>query len=81
MVVESRDRHHWSKGGREWAWLHQVCHRMIHRLFSDDELAETFSDPESLRAHPEMRKFIAWVRRKPAGYVEWPREPRGGRRR
>lgn len=84
MVADSgSDRHHWvprSRGGRDWAWMHQVCHRMIHRLFTDDELAGPFAGPAAIRAHPDMQKFIAWVRRKPADYVDWPKAPRGGRR-
>ena len=77
------DRHHWvprSAGGRDWGWVHMVCHRMVHRIFSDAELAASYSDAAALRAHPEMARFIKWVRRKPATYVDWPRSPRGGRK-
>ncbi len=77
------DRHHWvprSAGGTDWDWLHQVCHRMVHRVFSDAELAAAYSDAASIRAHPEMARFIAWVRRKPPGYVDWPKSPRRNRR-
>lgn len=73
------DRHHWrprSMGGRDWSWLHQVCHRMIHRVFSDAELAAGHDTAEAIRAHPEMRRFVAWVRRKPPEYVDWPKAPR-----
>lgn len=78
----SLDRHHWmprAEGGRDRAWVHVVCHRMIHRLFSDGDLAGPLADPAALRAHPAMQKFIAWVRRKPADYVDWPRTARNGR--
>ncbi|MCG8510258.1 MAG: HNH endonuclease [Rhodospirillales bacterium] len=78
----SLDRHHWiprSEGGGDWDWIHQICHRMIHRLFTDRELAGPYSDASALRGHPEMARFIAWVRRKPAEYLDWPKTPRRGR--
>jgi len=66
----SVDRHHWvprGHGGRVVSAVHLVCHRMIHRVFRDRDLALTYRDAESLRAHPDMARFIAWVRRKPHG--------------
>ncbi len=75
----SVDRHHWvprTEGGREMEPLHLVCHRMIHRLFSEKELASGYSDPAVLRDHPEIQRFVAWVRRQPPEYVDWPRRPR-----
>jgi len=75
----SVDRHHWlprSHGGREATPLHAVCHRMIHRVLDDAELAAAFATADALRAHPEIAKFVAWVRRKPPTYIDWPRTPR-----
>lgn len=74
------DRHHWVprlRGGAEADWLHRVCHRMIHKVFGEAELAARYATPEALRAHPEIARFIAWVRRKPPEFVDWPRAPRG----
>lgn len=45
--------------------LHQICHNVIHALFSEKELARRLSDVEALRAEPEVATFIAWVRTKP----------------
>jgi hypothetical protein len=76
----STDRHHWqpkSKGGREYDYLHKICHRMIHRLFSEKELNADYTTPEKIVRHPEMARFILWVRRKPSDYVDWPKSPRG----
>jgi len=73
------DRHHWlprSHGGRDAAALHVVCHRMIHEVFTDAQLAAGRTDAEAIRADPAIRKFVAWVRRKPPGFVDWPRSPR-----
>jgi hypothetical protein len=85
MVAEpSVDRHHWvpkSAGGRETEAIHVVCHRMIHRVFNARDLAADYAEPEAVRAHPEIARFVAWVRRKPAGYVDWPREARKRRDR
>ncbi len=80
----SVDRHHWvplSHGGREAALLHRICHRMLHRLFTEAELARSYSTAEAVLAHPDMQRFVAWVRRQPADYVGWPRAPRGSGRR
>ncbi len=79
----SVDRHHWvprSAGGEETAVLHKVCHRMIHRLFDEKSLAAHYADPATLRDHPEIQRFITWVRRQPPEYVDWPRSPRRRRR-
>ena len=67
----SVDRHHWipkAQGGRDQTPMHRVCHKKIHAVFSEKELARDFSSPDALRSHPEIAKFIAWVQRKPA---EW----------
>lgn len=80
----SVDRHHWSprgRGGRESDCLHVICHRMIHRVFDEKELARDYADPESVRVHPAMAGFVRWVRRKPADYLDWPTPSRGSRRR
>jgi hypothetical protein len=45
--------------------LHQICHSAIHARFSEAELARRLSDPESLKAEPELARFLDWVRTKP----------------
>lgn len=80
----SIDRHHWvprTEGGRDATTVHRICHRMLHRLFSERELAVTFNTPEAIAAHPDIRAFVAWVRRKPADFIDWPRAPSGSRNR
>jgi hypothetical protein len=67
----SVDRHHWipkSQGGAEQAPMHRVCHKKIHAVLSEKELAQDFSTPDALRGHPEIARFIRWVQRKPP---EW----------
>lgn len=75
----SVDRHHWvpkTEGGREQSAVHQVCHRKIHAVLTEREIAAAFSDPASLRRHPEIARFVAWVQRKPPEWNDWHREPR-----
>ena len=68
-----KDAHHLvpkSKGGRHTEYLHRICHRQIHALFTEAELAREFYTVEALQAHPEMGRFLAWVRSKPADFFE-----------
>ncbi|RAI57303.1 restriction endonuclease [Roseicella frigidaeris] len=45
--------------------LHQICHSAIHARFSEAELARRLSDIASLRAEPEIARFLGWLRGKP----------------
>jgi hypothetical protein len=66
-----RDAHHLvpkSKGGRRTEYLHRVCHRQIHALLTETELARHYATVEALSAHPELKAFVAWVKRKPADF-------------
>lgn len=70
---EQRDAHHLvpkSRGGVQTAWLHRICHRQIHALFTESELAHDLHHVDALRQHPEMMRFLAWVRRKPDDFFE-----------
>ncbi|HET6522374.1 MAG TPA: HNH endonuclease signature motif containing protein [Geminicoccaceae bacterium] len=64
----SVNRHHVvprSEGGRETVRLHRICHRKLHSLWTERELARRFASLAAGREHPEMRAFIRWVQRKP----------------
>ncbi|MET3106438.1 5-methylcytosine-specific restriction endonuclease McrA [Oxalobacteraceae bacterium GrIS 2.11] len=68
-----KDAHHLipkSKGGRATQYLHRICHRQIHALFNETELARTLNTAESLREHPDMQKFIGWVQYKPDSFYQ-----------
>ena len=70
---EQLDWHHLIpklKGGRETAPMHRICHRQIHALFTENELARLYATAEALRAHPEVNKFVAWVADKPGDFHE-----------
>ena len=68
-----QDAHHFvpkSKGGRETQLLHRICHRQVHALLSENELARQFNTAQALLTHPDVLKFVAWVRRKPPDFFE-----------
>ncbi|MFM9878788.1 MAG: HNH endonuclease [Burkholderiaceae bacterium] len=68
-----KDEHHLvpkSKGGRHTTSLHRICHRQIHALLTETELAREFSTVQALLAHPEIERFVAWVKTKPVDFME-----------
>ena len=68
-----RDAHHLvpkSKGGRHTEYMHRICHRQIHALFTETELAKQLNSVEALLAHPGIQRFVAWVKTKPADLME-----------
>ena len=65
---QQRDAHHLvpkSKGGRGTIDLHRICHRQIHAVLTETELARHYATVDALLAHPELQTFVAWVRTKP----------------
>jgi hypothetical protein len=68
------------KGGRNGPTvrLHQICHTAIHAALSETELARDYATIDSLRDHPRIARFIAWVGRRPP---EFHARTAGGRRR
>jgi len=68
-----KDAHHLipkSKGGTETEYLHRICHRQIHALFTETELARQYNNVDALLSHPEMARFVAWVKGKPDDFYE-----------
>ncbi|MDP9109485.1 MAG: HNH endonuclease [Pseudomonadota bacterium] len=77
-----RDEHHLipkMKGGRLTVPMHRICHRQVHALFTETELAREFNTPQALLQHEEVQKFVRWVQTKPDDFFE--RTRRAGRRR
>lgn len=75
----SVDEHHWvprCEGGRVTSAIHRVCHRALHARFTERELATIYSTPDAARADPEMARFVAWVRKRPPDYMDWPKDRR-----
>lgn len=76
----SVDLHHLvpkSEGGRETVAMHRICHRKIHAVLDEKEIARRYASIEALRAHPAIAAFIRWVARKPPGFTGRHRLPRG----
>ena len=44
-------------------WICSPCHRQIHALFTNDELAAHFDSADKLRAEPRMNRFLMWIRK------------------
>ncbi len=83
--VASLTRHHLvpkDEGGTggETADLCGACHRQIHALYDNRTLAREMGSIPALRAAPEMRRFLRWVRRQDPGRRIRVRRPAGRRR-
>jgi 5-methylcytosine-specific restriction endonuclease McrA len=64
-----RDAHHLipkSRGGSLTVFMHRACHKQVHALFTETELARHYPSPQALREHPEVKRFINWVQDKPS---------------
>ena len=57
-----------SKKGREIVPVHPICHKTIHANFTNAELARIGDDPEAIRAHPAVAKFVQWIATKPPDF-------------
>lgn len=42
------------------------CHKQIHALFTNEELATGLNSIELLRLHPELQKFLKWIKKQPS---------------
>jgi hypothetical protein len=84
IPAAQRDAHHLvprSHGGRSTEFLHRICHRQIHALFTEAELARSYASVEALLGHAEVQRFVRWVRGKPPGFSERTRKSERVRRR
>ena len=73
IPYSQRDAHHLvpkSKGGRHTEYLHRICHRQIHAMFTETELAKHLNSVEALLAHPGIERFVTWVKTKPIDMME-----------
>jgi len=67
------DKHHMvpkSRGGKETEYLHKICHRKIHSIWTEKELEKEFNNAEKIKEHEEMKKFIKWVRKKEPDFYD-----------
>ena len=78
----SIDKHHFlpkCKGGRDTEYLHKVCHRKIHSLWTENELAKEYNNVSIIISHPEIIKFIKWISNKEPDFYD--RNDRHNRKR
>jgi hypothetical protein len=74
---DQKDEHHLvpkSKGGRATVCLHRVCHRQIHAIFTESQLAKKFSTVEALLEDPAVQTFVTWIKSKPPGFSDSAKE-------
>ncbi len=77
IPMSQRDEHHLvpkTKGGRATSTLHRACHRQIHALFTEAELAQKYSTVEALLAVPEVQTFVRWIKTKPPEFCDGARK-------
>lgn len=70
-----------SKGGRQTLAICRDCHRAIHAVFTNKELAATYHTVESLRDHPVFGPMVRFLARQdPARRTSTARPRARGRR-
>ena len=47
------------------AWLCRPCHKQIHVELTEKQLERDYNTLEALKAHPEISKFVNWIKDKP----------------
>jgi len=46
------------------AWLCDPCHKQVHAVLATKELERKYNTAEALAEHPEIRKSVAWIRKR-----------------
>ncbi|MGQ7246849.1 hypothetical protein ACUN9Y_05880 [Halomonas sp. V046] len=49
-------------------WLCHACHRHLHVVLSERQLADHYRSREALLGHPQIRSFVEWLAAKPEGF-------------
>ncbi|XUU60421.1 HNH endonuclease [Erythrobacter sp. HA6-11] len=57
-----------SKKGRETVPVHPICHRAIHKNFTNAQLARFGNDRERLLENETLCNFVEWVKGKPPDF-------------
>lgn len=57
-----------SRGGRETVPIHPICHRTLHKTFSNAELGAFGENVAAIRADPRIGRFLAWIANKPPNF-------------
>ena len=62
------EKHHLdpkSKKGKETKKVCCSCGSMVHKLFTNKELAKKYNTIEALLAHPDIQKWKEWLSKRP----------------
>ena len=71
MIVEGTEsKHHLipkSRGGTNdnYTYLHEICHKQIHALFTEKRLEKDYNTIAKLKTHKDVQRFIIWISNKP----------------
>lgn len=68
-----QDAHHLvpqSQGGKQTVVLHRICHRQVHALLTETELARHYNTVDALKTQSEVARFLKWVQTKPDAFFE-----------
>jgi hypothetical protein len=69
----SIDKHHMvpkCKGGKATEFLHKICHRKIHSIWTEKELEREFNNADKIHEHEEIQKFIKFVSKKEPDFYD-----------
>jgi len=67
------DKHHFvpkCRGGKKSEFLHKICHRKIHSIWTEKELEKEFNDPNVILKNEEIQKFVKWVSKKEPDFYD-----------
>lgn len=70
------------KQDRVTVWLCRPCHGTIHATLSEKQLERDYPTLEALQAHPQIARFVEWVRKQDPHrrvQVRWSASRRGAR--
>lgn len=69
--------------GKEKIWLHKICHRKLHSVFSEREMLNYYHTIERLLEHEEIQRFVKWIQKKPIDFYDSSKDTniRKGKRR
>jgi hypothetical protein len=69
------------KGGKggPTVLLHHICHKELHAVLTEAELARRYNTIEDLLTHPRIAKFATWIAKRPPGFLS--RSPGSRRKR
>ena len=49
------------------AMVCRACHKFVHTVLSERQLANEYNTVNQLLSHPEIARFVNWVEKRPSG--------------